>query len=624
MLDERLEVLLSELLDGGYKTAGNLAEKMNLSEKSVRTRIKELGTICIANGAVLRSKQRYGYCLEIVDQARFQEFLDENRKNTNGLGLTTPDDRVKYLLNELLSTQTYVKMDDLAEKMFISRQTLVHDLRKAEVILSRYGLIVEKKSRYGMKVLGQELGIRRCISEHLSKQYDAGSESELLRLILDILKQFRLEIAETSLKELYLYAEISKKRMEQGFFIRMQEGTAFIKGRTEYRAASAMAAEMAGKGAIVIPESEILYLAVMMAGNRTFAAAGWEDTNFVIPQYLDELVERMVNTVYETFALDYRHNLELRMALNYHLVPMDIRLRYQLKIQNPMLDDIRKNYLFPYTVASQAVIPLREYYHCAISDEETGYIALQFALAMERDKTGIQKKKILMVCSSGQGSAQLLKYKYMEEFGKYIEEIRICTVYQLEDLEFDDIDYVLTTVPVKHKIPRPIMEIQTFLSDREILKIREKLQENEMDFLNEYYSRELFFPNLDGNSKEEVIAAMCEKISRFRTLPPKFYESVLKREDLAHTDYGNLVALPHPYKMMTDTTFVGVGILKKPIYWVQNQVQVVLLVSLAEGKHPRTQEFYKITTALLLKEEAIRELIEQPEFPVFMRLLKEG
>ena len=167
------------------------------------------------------------------------------------------------------------------------------------------------------------------------------------------------------------------------------------------------------------------------------------------------------------------------------------------------------------------------------------------------------------------------------------------------------------------------MEIQTFLSDGEILKIREKLQENEMDFLNGYYSGELFFPDLEGNSKEEVIASMCEKISRFRTLPEEFYDSVLKREDLAHTDYGNLVALPHPYKMMTDTTFVAVGILQKPIYWVQNQVQVVLLVSLAEGKHSRIQEFYKVTTELLLKEEAIRHLISHPEFAVFMDLLRE-
>ncbi len=623
MLDERLEMLLSELLGCEYKTARQLAEKINLSEKSVRTRIKELGTICNANGAVLRSKQRYGYCLEIEDQGRFQKFLEECRQPEGRMGLTTPEDRVKYLLNELLSAQTYVKMDDLAEKMYISRQTLVNDLRKADSILDGYGLIVEKKSRYGMKVLGQELGMRRCISEHLSKKYEAESGDKTLQLILNVLKQFHLEITEAALRELYLYAKISVKRMEQGFFVRMPEEAEFMKERTEYQAASALAEELEAAESIVIPECETLYLAVLMAGNRTFAAAGWEDTNYVIPQYLDELVDRMVNTVYETFGLDYRRNLELRMALNYHMVPMDIRLRYQLKIQNPMLDEIKKNYMFPYTAAGQAVIPLREHYHCSISDEETGYIALQFALAMERDKKGIQKKRILMVCSSGQGSAQLLKYKYMEEFGKYIEEIKICTVYQIEDMDFSDIDYVLTTVPVKSKIPRPIMEIQTFLSDGEILKIREKLQENEMDFLNGYYSEELFFPDLEENSKEEVIASMCKKISRFRTLPEEFYDSVLKREDLAHTDYGNLVALPHPYKMMTDTTFVAVGILQKPIYWVQNQVQVVLLVSLAEGKHSRIQEFYKVTTELLLKEEAIRQLISHPEFAVFMDLLRE-
>lgn len=617
-----MEKLLSELSDGGYKTAGELADKLNLSEKTVRTRMKELGTICIANGAVLRSKQRYGYCLEIGEPGRFQAFVNGLKEGGEKEKISTPEERVRFLVNHLLNSQSYVKIDQLADELYISRQTMIHDLRKAESIFSEYGIIVEKKSKYGIKAIGQEHVIRRCIADQRIRA--GGPHGGSAGPLLDVLKRYGLEISETALRELHTCLEVGMERMKLGFFISLPEDAAFIRDEPEYEAAAALAERLGRDHDVRIPENEVLYFAVLMAGNRTRMGSTWDETNFVIPQYLDELVEKMLDTVYETFALDYRHNLELRMALNYHMVPMDIRLRYQLPLKNPMLEEIRRNYLFAYTVAGQAVIPLMEYYHCSMSEEETGYIALQFALAMERDKKEIQKKRILMVCSSGNGSAQLLKYKYMDEFGKYIEDIGICTVYQLEDMDFSDIDYVLTTVPVSRKIPRPIMEVQTFLNDSEILKIREKLQENELSFLKEYYSPELFFTGLTGNCKEDVIREMCGRIGEYRKLPEDFYESVLKREDLAHTDYGNLVALPHPYKMMTDTTFVGVGVLKKPIYWVNNQVQVVLLVSLAEGKHSRTQEFYKVTTEFLLKEEAVRKLIERPEFGVFMELLRNG
>ena len=95
-----------------------------------------------------------------------------------------------------------------------------------------------------MKVLGQELGMRRCISEHLSKKYEAESRDKTLQLILYVLKQFHLEITEAALRELYLYAKISVKRMEQGFFVRMPEEAEFMKERTEFRAASVLAEEL--------------------------------------------------------------------------------------------------------------------------------------------------------------------------------------------------------------------------------------------------------------------------------------------------------------------------------------------------------------------------------------------
>lgn len=625
-MDEKNRKLLEELAAGGYKTAGELAERLNLSEKTIRTRIKDLGTMCNANGAVLRSKQRYGYCLELTDREQFLRFLEGIGSAGENTGFETPEQRTGYLLDILLNSPVYIKLDQLAETLFVSRQTLVHDLRKVEAVLDEYGISLEKRSKYGIRVMGQETAVRRCLVHQAvrksSVKSGGGQHAGTGKLMLEILRDFRLEIAEPALLELFSYLDISLRRMNLGFFVRLPEDTGFIKERVEYEAAKTLYRKLSGMCAQAVPEDEILYLAVIMAGNRTRVGEQWEEQNFVIPQYLDELVERMLNTVYETFSLDFRYNLELRMALNYHMVSMDIRMRYQLPVRNTMLEEIRKNYLFAYTVACQAVIALKEYYQCEVSADETGYIALAFALAMEREKENVQKKRILMVCSSGNGSAQLLKYKYMEEFGKYIEEIRICTVYQLEDMDFSQIDYVLTTVPVKQKIPRPVMEIETFLGDSEILKIREKLQENEMDFLSEYYSSELFFTGLDGTCKEDVIKQMCGMIGKYRRLPKDFYDSVLKREDLAHTDYGNLVALPHPYKMMTDSTFVGVGILKKPIYWVQNQVQVVMLVSLAEGKHERTQEFYKVTTEFLLKEEAVLDLIADPRFENFMRLLK--
>ena len=71
-----------------------------------------------------------------------------------------------------------------------------------------------------------------------------------------------------------------------------------------------------------------------------------------------------------------------------------------------------------------------------------GYLALAFALAIERQNTELPKKNILIVCASGKGSAQLLHYRYRQEFGSYVGRIETCDVSNVKKVDFKDIDYV--------------------------------------------------------------------------------------------------------------------------------------------------------------------------------------
>ena len=56
---------------------------------------------------------------------------------------------------------------------------------------------------------------------------------------------------------------------------------------------------------------------------------------------------------------------------------------------------------------------------------------------------------------------------------------------------------------------------------------------------------------------------------------------------------------PHAYKVLSENTFVAVGILDEPIRWVENDVQVLLLISIADGEHPELQKFYLSITSFM-------------------------
>ena len=83
------------------------------------------------------------------------------------------------------------------------------------------------------------------------------------------------------------------------------------------------------------------------------------------------------------------------------MIPLAIRMRYQIGQHNLMLSEIKEHYIFAYTIASQAAGILREYFKAEISDDEIGELAEIFELALEQREAAKRKFSILIVCASG-------------------------------------------------------------------------------------------------------------------------------------------------------------------------------------------------------------------------------
>lgn len=66
------------------------------------------------------------------------------------------------------------------------------------------------------------------------------------------------------------------------------------------------------------------------------------DDNFIFNQEIDQLSYDMIELLRQEFQISFSNNFELRMTLNRHLVPLDIRMRYGLPLINPMIDEIKK------------------------------------------------------------------------------------------------------------------------------------------------------------------------------------------------------------------------------------------------------------------------------------------
>jgi lichenan operon transcriptional antiterminator len=236
-------------------------------------------------------------------------------------------------------------------------------------------------------------------------------------------------------------------------------------------------------------------------------------------------------------------------------------------------------------------------------------------------KNEISRKNILLVCASGHGSAELLHYKYQQVFGKYLDRIETCDIHHLEQMDVTEFDYIFTTVPIDFPVPIPIQEVRIFLEEKDIRKVRNVLNPGKNSRISNYYDEKLFLPNLWAESREQVLKVMCEHMIHTVGLPEEFYDSVVKRENLAKTDFGNLIALPHSYEAMSDRTFVCVAVLDRPVLWCEEEVQVVFLLSIEKQKNRELQHFFRVTMQYLMDTAEIGRLIHNRNFGFFLEAM---
>lgn len=629
MIRRELLKVLNLLNVDEYRTAAQLADALGLSEKTVRLRIKALNEELVSYGAQVSAKARYGYKMEITDQDQF-DLLEMEEEPEEGYIPDTGEERSEYLLKYLIWDQEYVKAEDLCDFLYISRTTLTKTIREVERILKRYSIKIDRKPNHGMKIIGKELDIRRLICDYfIKREYkielsEDNLEEQLVKFAGDIrqmMVKYEIPISETAFENFIEYVYIACKRMKKGFHLTIPLDESPEIGIREKSFVKELSAYIEKEYECNVTEEEKSYILLYLSGKRMVGNIVENETNFVIKERLDRIALEMLEYVYKEYHMDFRNDFDIRMTLNQHLVPLDIRIRFDIPLHNPLLEEIKENYGFSYQISIDATKILEEYYQKKIAEDEIGYIALIFELAIEKKKSDA-RSDILVVCSTGKGSSRLLKYKYEQEFSDYLDHIYVCDLIGLEMFDFSKVDYVFTTVPITKEIPVPIVEVGMFLGQEDVQKVSNVLKKGPQNYLEQYYKPERFFGKLSCDTKEEVLEFLCDKIKEQEEVDDDFYEMVLERESFIQTNYGNKIAIPHPNRIASEVTFAYVAVLGHEITWNKQKVQVVLLTSVGKKEDNNRQKFYEATAHFALNGPLIDRLIRYPEFENFMQIMK--
>ncbi|WP_117168258.1 BglG family transcription antiterminator [Paraliobacillus sediminis] len=642
-MNSRIIQILRELMASEEAvTSEYLANIINVTSRTVRDDIKALGRLLDSNGAKINSIRGSGYVLHIEDDQRFrsylQQFLDEE-KGEDTVIPDSPDERIKYLIRRFLLAEGYLKLDELCEEMHISKSTIQNDVRQVKKVLENYAIHLDKRPSYGMKVIGSEVKLRFAMSEYvfdrsanvaksiwqdqLSSITDQKNLDAIWSVIMNQIKENGITLSDIAINNLFIHIAIAYKRIKSGHHVSLfKKELNEIIDQKEYEVAKKIVVKTEELLGVTFPQEEIAYIAIHLLGTKMISQTNMseQEIGLVMEDNIYRMTMLVLNSIESKLHLGIRHDRELIIGLGLHLKPAINRYKYGMNVRNPMIDDIKTNYPLAFEAGIVAGMVLEEEMEVSIDENEIGYIALHIGAAIERSKLQTGPKRCIIVCASGLGSAQLLKYKLKSKFGSKLDVIGTTEFYKLQQIPFEEIDFIVSSVPITEKVSVPVIEVNTILGDKDLDKIEAFVIDNTSSVF-EYIKQDLLFLHQSFQTKDEVLHFLVDVLEDKKLIPDNYLNLIYEREKVAPTAYGNLVAIPHPITAQTNSTFLTICTLEKPIDWADKRVQFICLLNVEKDSQKDLQNMYEMLGKIVDNAHLIQQLNKCENYQEFIRAL---
>lgn len=620
---ENLVVRIFRILkDGKYHTSLELADILNISDRTCRKYIKILSEILIKKNVEIESKPRFGYLLKDNNISENVLFHNEVKKIPN-----SANDRLIYLINKLISEDRYIKLFDVSEEIYTSSKTLSQDLKKVSELLENYNLFLERKPYYGIRLQGNEIDIRNFYIDVLEKRLNENDIEDDVKLkIVEIAENisinFRgknIKISDISLQNLAISFYVTLNRIDKNYLIEdiiENEDELFKVKKGEIKACINDLKNIFNLKKDM-SERDVDYLTIRFMTTETMTYSSIKNLDV---KDIQKLIEDIFFYINVTFKIDLSNDEMLYKNLYTHLIALVIRLRFGIKTQNPLIDDIKKNIPFEYNLSQYVCSRIGEKYSKELSEDEVGYIAVILHMAKEINKRN-RKKNILLICPSGRGISKFLTYTFKNSFSEYLNEINACGLSDLKYINLDEIDIVFSLVDDKLNINKPVYKIKYFLNSDDLENIKKILDDNK-EYVNSIFAKELFFHFEEEINKKDLISFVSNKFKKYIKFNDDLESLIIEREKLGMTEISEDVAIPHPIHVIPSVNKIAVCLLDKSIKWINNEVKIVLFM-LINNSNGENEKIYKLLTKVVNDKKIIDKILKNPIYENYINILKD-
>lgn len=636
MLSEKGLLIIEKLAEhnNDLVTSKALAASTGMSERSVKTYLKEVADFCEQNSMTLDRKPGKGM-KPCFSDAQIGKILDVAGRRSAAVSQKKRQNYISYILLSGWDTYTYALF---SEELNVSKNVIMDDINELDAELLLYGIKVHRTAGYGIYATGSELDIRKAMrhfcrypisdkqviktddhrlsrraAEVIANNFRSVNLSMAVDMIHHVERRFDIIFTDYTFQMLAEYIAIAlfrvdvEKELKSGEQEQQVQKNGFI--MTEHEN---MAKEAAGflerYHGISLSKPEIMYLAML------FSCAEGQNRVVMSCEEALSIEDEMIVYLSNLLAANLIENELLRESMRSFLPGSIARTHFGIEIDNPFLSDITQSYASLFTVCFTVSRYYEKYTGAMPSENEIAFIALQVGGALHRNPMTV---RAVLIGAAGYATGSIIAGKIENR----VPDVRIVSILssdRIEHMDEYDCDLILSTIDTQADIHNDMrfLYVSPLISAQDEKNIRNKCfelmtgQSAEVSEFSQMLSEEFIIFEKKAKNRKDVLKRACQLLINKGIVQSEFARDVLEREKVEATAVGCNIAIPHGKPEHVNRCQILVIRLDKPIEWGERMADMIFLLAINFDSVNTTKAFFHDFTKLLNENGATDRLRE--------------
>lgn len=636
MLSEKGLLIIEKLAEHNNElvTSKALAAYTGMSERSVKTYLKEVADFCEQNSMTLDRKPGKGM-KPCFSDAQIGKILDVAGRRSAAVSQKKRQNYIAYILLSGWDTYTYALF---SEELNVSKNVIMDDINELDAELLLFGIKVHRTAGYGIYATGSELDIRKAMrhfcrypisdkqviktddhrlsrraAEVIANNFRSVNLSMAVDMIHHVERRFDIIFTDYTFQMLAEYIAIALFRVDVEKELKTDEldlsnqKNRFIMTEHEH-----MAREAAGflerHHGISLSQPEIMYLAML------FSCAEGQNRVVMSCEEALSIEDEMIVYLSNLLAANLIENELLRESMRSFLPGSIARTHFGIEIDNPFLSDITQSYASLFTVCFTVSRYYEKYTGAMPSENEIAFIALQVGGALHRNPMTV---RAVLIGAAGYATGSIIAGKIENR----VPDVRIVSILssdRIEHIDEYDCDLILSTIDTRADIHKDMrfLYVSPLISAQDEKNIRNKCfelmtgQSAEVSEFSQMLSEEFIIFEKKAKNRKDVLKRACQLLINKGIVQSEFARDVLEREKVEATAVGCNIAIPHGKPEHVNRCQILVIRLDKPIEWGERMADMIFLLAINFDSVNTTKAFFHDFTKLLNENGATDRLRE--------------